>query len=190
MKLKLSNKQIKEMLEVESIEFPKYTSQIMNLANQNSQGTRPKVVGQLSVLIQKFKGKELHEWEEWYLKQHPDAIGNATKRVLEMIENFQKVMTKIDKKLIEAWVKDLVIVKTFIGLRFQKAILKAIAEKENKEYRLANPQDESKGIDGFIGNEAVSIKPISYEIKKALPEHIKVRMVYYKKVKDGVTIEY
>ena len=51
MKLKLSNKQIKEMLEVESIEFPKYTSQIMNLANQNSQGTRPKVVGQLSELI-------------------------------------------------------------------------------------------------------------------------------------------
>jgi len=36
MKLKLSNKQIKEMLEVESIEFPKYSSQITNLANQNS----------------------------------------------------------------------------------------------------------------------------------------------------------
>jgi len=178
------------MLEVESIEFPKYSSQIMNLANQNSQGTRPKVVGQLSDLIQKFEGKELHEWEEWYLKQHPDAIENATKRILEMIENFQKVMTKIDEKLIEAWVKDLVIVKTFIGLRFQKAILKAVADKEGKNFRLANPSDESKGIDGCIGKEPISIKPSTYDIKKALPEHIKVRMILYKKAKDGVAIEY
>ena len=98
-----------------------------------------------------------------------------------MIENFQKVMTKIDKKLIEAWVKDLVIVKTFIGLRFQKAILKAVADKEGKEFRLANPSDESKGIDGYIGNEPISIKPSTYDIKKALPEHIKVRMILYKK---------
>lgn len=32
--------------------FPKYTTQIMNLANQNAQGTRPAVVGQMSELIQ------------------------------------------------------------------------------------------------------------------------------------------
>ncbi len=30
-------------------EFPKYTTQLMNLANLNAQGTRPKVVGQLSI---------------------------------------------------------------------------------------------------------------------------------------------
>ena len=28
-------------------EFPKYTTQIMNLANQNAQGTRPRVAGQM-----------------------------------------------------------------------------------------------------------------------------------------------
>lgn len=32
-------------------EFPKYTTQIMNIANQNAQGTRPEVVGQMSDLI-------------------------------------------------------------------------------------------------------------------------------------------
>jgi len=26
--------------------FPKYTTQLMNLANQNAQGTRPSIVGQ------------------------------------------------------------------------------------------------------------------------------------------------
>lgn len=32
-------------------EFPKYTSQLINLANQNAQGSRPKTVGQLSELF-------------------------------------------------------------------------------------------------------------------------------------------
>ena len=31
--------------------FPKYTTQLMNLANQTAQGTRPKVVGQMSELF-------------------------------------------------------------------------------------------------------------------------------------------
>lgn len=31
--------------------FPQYTSQLINWANQNAQGTRPKVVGQMSELF-------------------------------------------------------------------------------------------------------------------------------------------
>ena len=34
--------------------FPKYTSQLINWANQNAQGTRPKVVGQMSDLFPEF----------------------------------------------------------------------------------------------------------------------------------------
>jgi len=49
--------------------FPKYTTQIINLADQNAQGTRPSVVGQLSELIHKCPHKEYHKWKEWYLKE-------------------------------------------------------------------------------------------------------------------------
>jgi hypothetical protein len=42
-------------------EFPKYATQIMNLANQNAQGTRPRVVGQMSELIQEFRGRRFNE---------------------------------------------------------------------------------------------------------------------------------
>lgn len=67
MKIKLTNEQIRETLEIPSPTFPKYVTQIINLANQNAQGTRPKVVGQLSDLIQEFPGKTIDEWEQWYL---------------------------------------------------------------------------------------------------------------------------
>lgn len=58
--------------------FPKYTTQIINLANQNAQGTRSRVVGQMSELIQECPEKTYEGWKNWYLGKYPDAIGNAT----------------------------------------------------------------------------------------------------------------
>lgn len=190
MKIKISNEEIRKYLEIEALEFPKYTTQILNLANQNAQGTRPRVVGQMSDLIKHFTGKKLSEWENWYLKQKPDAIKNATEKILEMLKNFNSAMDKIDRKMVEYWVRDLVIVKTFIGLRFQEAILKKIAEIKNSTYKLANTQDESRGIDGYIGKTAVSIKPDTYKTKLSLPESIPVKPIYYKKIKNGIEVEY
>ena len=58
-------------------DFPKYTTQIINLANQNSGGTRPKVVGQMSELIKEFPGNNYLDWVNWYQKQMPNAIEDA-----------------------------------------------------------------------------------------------------------------
>ena len=57
MELIIKNSRITQDIAVKITEFPKYTSQLMNLANQNAQGTRPKVVGQLSDLIQECPKK-------------------------------------------------------------------------------------------------------------------------------------
>ena len=67
-KVKISNSEVQEFLSGAAVSFPKYTTQIMNLANQNAQGTRPKIVGQMSDLIQEFDGKTLSEWKVWYVK--------------------------------------------------------------------------------------------------------------------------
>ncbi|OQX53278.1 MAG: hypothetical protein B5M53_07145 [Candidatus Cloacimonas sp. 4484_209] len=63
--------------------FPKYTTQILNLANQNAQDTRPKVVGQLSELIKECPYNSYEKWTDWYLSKKPDAIDNATERILK-----------------------------------------------------------------------------------------------------------
>ncbi len=190
MKIKLTNEEIRKHLHIEPPEFPKYVTQILNLANQNAQGTRPEVVGQMSELIKQFDGSTIEEWEEWYLKRNPEAIENATKRILEMVENLKEATSGIDREMIEKWVKDLVVVKTFIGLKPQKAILKKAAEIKGTSYRLSKPSEESQGIDGYVGDVPVSIKPVTYKIKRALPEKIAARIVYYEKVKDGFEVDY
>lgn len=175
-------------MEIETLGFPKYATQIINLANQNAQATRPKVVGQMSELIKEFTGRTLEEWEEWYLKRHPDSIDKATKKILEMIDNFKDVINQIDEDMIRQWVRDLVIVKTFIGLGFQEAVLKKIAEKFDKNYRLSTPEEESKGIDGYVGDIPISLKPTTYQSKKMLTEQTEVGVIYYEKQKDGLKI--
>lgn len=188
-KFKIKNDEIRILLGSEPYDFPKYSTQILNLANQNAQGTRPVVVGQMSDLIHEFSGQTLKEWEEWYLRKHPDAIAKATEKIKVMVDNFKAVIEKMDDEMIKSWVTDLVIVKTFIGLRFQEAILAKTAELYNKDYRLATPEEESKGIDGFIGDLPVSIKPESYQSKKSLSESINAGIIYYKKVSDGITVD-
>lgn len=189
-KLKIPNAECQEFLSGKKVHFPKYTTQIMNLANQNAQGTRAKVVGQMSDLIQQFEGTTMHDWEEWYIKDHPNAIENATEKIYSMIELFKEAILKIDKSTIRDWVEELVIVKTFAGLKFQEAILRKIALNYEKTYRLATPVEESKGIDGFIGETAISIKPSTYKTKMGLNEIIEIPIVFYEKKKNCIAIEF
>ncbi len=188
--IKISNQEIEQILGINKNEFPKYATQIINLINQNAQGTRPKVVGQLSDLIQEFNGKTLSEWRAWYFQQYPDAIDDATEKIYNKFLEMKEVMDKIDKEMIKQWVEDLVISKTFTGLKFQEAILSKIAEVKKERYRLANKEEEAKGIDGYIGNEAVSIKPDTYKMEGRLQEQIHVKIIYYIKEKDVIKIKY
>ena len=190
MKLKIPNSEVQELLSGKTYSYPKYATQIMNLANQNAQGTRAKIVGQMSDLIQEFEGTALSEWEKWYLERHPDAIDNATEKVFAMVTLFKDAILKIDKETVREWIEELVVVKTFSGLKFQEAILKKISLHFKKPYRLAKPDEESKGIDGFIGDKPISIKSITYKTKMGLNEVISVPIVFYDKKKSGIVIEF
>lgn len=192
--LKISDEFISRCNQTAPLELPKYTSQLMNLANQNAQGTRPKVVGQMSDLLPEYLNSteepSIEGWEEWYLQKYPHAMDAAAEKIYEQIENLKKALPLVTKEMIKSWISDLIINKTFNGLYFQKAILQAIADKENTTYRLANIQEESQGIDGYIGNTPVSIKPDTYEYMDRLSEQINVKIIYYTKKKNGITVRY
>jgi hypothetical protein len=171
-------------------EFPKYTTQIINLANQNAQGTRPNVVGQMSELIEECPKGTYEQWVNWYSHKMPDGVDDATEKVYEMVQNLKSAMALIDKGLVRKWVEDLVLTKTFTGFCFQESILKTIAQRKWTTYRRSTPEEESHFIDGYIGDTPVSIKPITYKTKNMLHENIDVKLIFYEKLKDGIKIEY
>ena len=193
MKYTINNEKIRSYNNSEVTNFPKYTSQLINWANQNAQGTRPVVVGQMSELFPEFvEGGEditIENWKDWYVKRHPEAFETATDKIFAQVENLKQAIQLIDRDMVEAWVEDLIVSKTFNGMYVQKAILAFLAEQIKGTYRLATPEEEAVGIDGYVNSTAYSVKPDTYKSMERLSETIDVKMIYYTKTKTGLKIE-
>lgn len=189
----IKNDAIEAYNESDTYTFPKYTSQLINWANQNAQGTRPAVVGQMSELFPEFvaSGEEItiENWHNWYTKKYPDAFDKATDKIFAQVQNLQNAIPQIDREMVEHWVEDLVINKTFNGMYVQKAILASLAERKHATFRLASPSEESVGIDGYVGDIPYSVKSDTYKTMGRLSETIDVKMIYYAKTKTGLKIE-
>lgn len=193
MKFTIKNEELVTLNGCKTPEFPKYTSQLINWANQNAQGTRPRVVGQLSELFPEYKADtnaaSAQGWKDWYLTRYPNAIENATEKIFAQLENLKQAIQEIDREMVRSWVEDLVITKTYNGLYVQEAILSKLAGQRGEAYRSATPAEEARGIDGFVGGIPYSVKPDPYKTMDRLPETIAVKMVYYTRTKNGLTVE-
>lgn len=188
---KIAVSEIYKASDVAPPDSPKYTTQLMNLANQNSQGTRPKVVGQMSELIKESDLDNFEGWKHWYMERHPDAIERATEKIADQIEKLKAAIEKIDEALIREWVEDLVLLKTAEGLLIQQAVFNHLADAFDSPHRSSTPLEESRGIDGYIGEVPVSVKPESYQSKASVKhEDIGAAMVFYKKTERYLHIVY
>jgi hypothetical protein len=193
--LKIKKSEISDILDIDKPNFPPYTTFLINQANGTAQSTRANMVGQMSELVPKFleesDDKSFESWKKWYLERYPDAIDNATEKTYNMILNFKEAINQIDKNMVKEWVEDLVIAKSYYGQFVEGVIIKKLADDHGKEYRLSTPEEESKGIDGVIGDKSVSIKPSTYKTKSHLDENIEAdEIIYYDEVSDGLKVEY
>lgn len=193
MNFNIKNEELEYLNGNENATFPKYTSQLINWANQNAQGTRPKVVGQLSDLFPEYQEQAenvtVADWKQWYLERYPNAVENATSKIYTQVQNLKEAIQLIDRDMVKRWVEDLIITKTYNGMYVQKAILAKLAIIKGLNYRPACPEEESIGIDGYVGNIAYSIKPNTYKTMNRLSERIDVKMIYYTKTKTCLKIE-
>ena len=189
---RISNQEIQRLVAPNSPEFPKYVTQLLNLVNNNAQGTRPSVVGQMTELLTKSKARTVAAWRSYYDKEKPNGIAAATDKIKRKLVEMQSAMASITDEMVESWVEDLVYTKTFTGLRVQEVILSYLAEQMGDvEYRVATVEEESQGIDGWLKGRPIQVKAITYRTSMARSsEVIEVPIVYYEKKKEGLFIEY
>ena len=101
-KKKIKNEEVAALSNATIYNFPKYTTMIVNLVNGTAQATRPKVVGQMSDLIQEFDGKTLDEWIEWYSSKMPNAINEATAKISALMVEISFVSERSTEYSVES----------------------------------------------------------------------------------------
>jgi len=169
-----------------------YIGSVINLANSFSQATRAKHVGQVSDLIQEYReiaeNPSVEGWESFYASRIGlEKIDIAADKIWEYVKRIRENLNSLNHDDIKNWTKDLIIDKTFSGLQLQLDILEMVSE--TGEFRLSTPDEESKGIDGYVDGEPVSIKPNTY--KKTIQsgkESIPYRIIFYKNTKRGLVV--
>lgn len=189
-KFDIENK--KENYNTSDEEFPLYARGIINLANKDSGGTRPDVVGQMSELFDPDKFEDYEEWRQWYMEEKGHSIKEARDKIMDMIEEYREVIQEIDEDMVEAWVEELVIEKTAEGLMIETMILRYLADQYDVEYHQSDSNEESKGIDGYLGDQPVSVKPKSYDTKGSTKarEDIKYPIIKYHDTDNYVYLYY
>jgi len=179
--------------------LPKYSSSVINLASGYAHATRPTNVGQVSEEIQDFcndetyPGHSLGDWKKWHINKHEngDGINRAIDEAWDKFQNILTSLQSVTKDHIKVWMEDFVYDKTYNGLMVQNTIIKKIASELNVNYRIANPDEEKKGIDGFINGQPVQIKSETYkQTGKQHNEETTCPVVYYKKKDKTIIFEY
>lgn len=192
--IRISEDEREELLRGESVEFPKYTGQILNVANQNASATQTTVVGEMSEIFDQFRQENpdgtYEDWVEFYYSKHNgrERIEEATDRIVPMVENFKEVIKEIDEEMTREWVEDLVLFKTFTGFGMEEAIAEKLAEELDCGYQVTGNELENSDVDIIVDNTPLSVKPMSYyESERG---DIDVPTVYYEgyKTTDSVKI--
>lgn len=184
---KIKLKEAKENIDV-YFKPKKYQSYILNEIVRNSKANYPNIVGQVSELVPQNTGKTQKEWEDWYFERYPDAIETATDKAYDMLLKHKEAMNAIDRDVVKNYISDLVLVKSRKGLITQEMVLDYLSKKYNTTYRLATPEEESQGIDGFIGEKPIQVKPDTYLNKPRLQEEFPCDVVFYKDTKTYLYI--
>lgn len=174
---------------------PKYTTYLLNPAINLSQSNRPKVVGQMSEIIDEFRQEHpegrFEDWVEYYLDEYngDKRLEEATERAYPMVEKMRNAFEQIDEEMTRRYLRDLVLFKTYEGFDIQEAILRKLGKMYGEEVQRATAAEESDGIDGFIGDQPIQIKPTTY--KDNLQESFDAPIVYYdeNKTNKAMTVD-
>lgn len=187
----------------ESRQWRPYVSGFLNFANRMSQATRVKNLGSTSQLFRAFRQSEgavtsLHDWERFYTNQVVnedqqsglEAISTAGARLYAQVDRIRAELDQITPQECEDYVRDLVIDKSFIGHGIEEAVLRKIAEKTGRIFTPSTLDDERRGIDGYLDDEPVSVKPASYRADENTHDTpLPAKVFYYALSESDVTSE-
>ena len=163
--IKLTNKDFQPVVLRDRYEFPLYAKPILNIATQNSQATRVKIVGsmkeQFTDFLKQSGEKGVKDWENFY-NDHCDGLNKieqSANKVWEMLSKMPVDHSVFTLDLCRMYIEDLAYNKTHFGMSGEYYSVLASAKYFDLPHRFSNAEEEAQGIDAFIGDYPVQVKP-------------------------------
>jgi len=159
-----------KILKKRTIDYPVGLYNHINIANRQKKATISSKVGKVHGMFRGKKFRSLNEYRKFYLSKYPNAISSA---VGEIFDDFKRLGIPLKKrnkykKYVNFFIEELVINQSYRGLKIQEVILIKMSDILKQHYRWGTDKEDSSGIDGFVGDIPISIKPSSsHEKKKA-----------------------
>ncbi len=163
--IKLTATDFKNVVRRDRCSFPLNTKPILNIATQNSQCTRAKIVGSMKETFLEFQkarqGLSVDDWENFYLntKGGHAKIQAATDKLFEYLNKMPLDHSVFTRQLAQEYILDLVINKTHYGMSGEYHAVLAASTHFELPYRFSTAEEESQGIDAWIGTFPVQVKP-------------------------------
>jgi len=168
-------------------EWPKYSTQMLNVGNGNCKGTDKKIVGSAKELWLEMRGQNIvgtfENWVEFYNStEYSKNTPAQGKKLYEMMQKMAAALEAITPDMCEDYIRELVENKTHMGMAGEEMAIQAVGQYYGLEVRFSTAEEETQGIDGWIGDIPVQVKPDDSAFKAHVfnhPDKNKVLLVTY-----------
>jgi hypothetical protein len=172
--IKLTAKNFKGVVHRARREWPKYSTQLLNVAGQNCKAFDVRQVGSaketwLEMRQQGIPGT-FENWCNFYnSKPFANNIPAQAQRLYEMIQKMQ--IGGISYDMCEDYIKEVIYNKTHMGMAGEEMAIQAVGSYYSLPVRFSDAQEEAQGIDGWIGEIPVQVKPEGSAFKGHVHNH-------------------
>lgn len=188
--IKLTAKHYVNIVESTRREWPKYSTQLLNLASQNCKATSPKNVGSVKELWLAMRKNgipgTLQNWINYYNTVYgQDRLIEAGSKIHLMLKKMN--ITGITLEMCIDYAMEVVYNKTHMGLGGEEMAIEAVAKFFKLSFKFSSREEESIGIDGWIGNKPVQVKPHNSAFKSHVhnhPDTDKILLITYEEKKS------
>jgi hypothetical protein len=161
------------------------------MININAQATRPKHIGNLSLMKCNFNGQSIEEWKKYLTDVDPYIIDKVVNKIMDKSIEMCITAPYLNYDTVKIWAEDLIFYKTFIGFYIENLVFETISKKFGlKFHRKLTSNDESLGIDGYLNDKPFNVKPKTFKNKKNPSNKVNCEIIYYNLKKNLIEIEY
>lgn len=154
--------------------WPKYATQLMNIAAQNCKATAPKNIGSCKEAWMQMREQHipgtLENWTAFYNQLHGEA------KLIAAGKNIHAMLTKmgitwITQDMAIDYAKEIAYNKTHMGLGGEEMAVQVVAKYFDQPLRFSTAAEESQGTDAWIGGRPVQVKPNDSVFKAHVHNH-------------------